>query len=99
MRIIYLLLIICTLSGCAGIPATILQTVSAADVVSGITTGKTAASSVMSEVTGQDCVIYRMFKRKKVCQDQDIEDLIDLGCHIYAWDEEDKVYCKKETTK
>jgi hypothetical protein len=53
----------------------------------------------MSEVTGQDCEIYRMFKGKKVCQDQDIEDLIDLGCDTYAWDEENKVYCKKETTK
>ena len=99
MRIIYLFLIICTLSGCAGIPAIVLQAVSAADVVSGITTGKTAASSVMSEVKGQDCVIYRMFKGKKVCQDQGIEDLIDLGCDIYAWDEENKVYCKKENTK
>ena len=32
MRIIYLFLILCTLSGCAGIPAIAVQAISAADI-------------------------------------------------------------------
>ena len=97
MRIIYLFLILCTLSGCAGIPAIAVQAISAADVVSGITTGKTAASNVMSGVTGKDCQIFHLFKGKKVCKDKTVDELLEMQCEIYAWDEENKPYCKKSS--
>ena len=96
MRITYLLLCLVFLSGCTG---SVLTAIAAADIVSGITTGKTAASNVMSEVTGKDCQIFHFFKGKKVCQGKSVKELMDMGCDIYCWVDDDEPYCKRETTK
>ena len=74
----------------------ISSVLSGADVVSQLTTGKGAIDNAVSTVTEKDCAVFRLFKGKKICQDEDVEALIDMGCEIYAWDENDKPFCKKE---
>jgi len=73
-----------------------MSILSTADVASQLTTGKGAIDNAVSTVTEKDCAVFRLFKGKKICQDEDVEALIDMGCEIYAWDDNDKPYCKKE---
>ena len=73
-----------------------MSILSTAAVASPLTTGKGAIDNAVSTVTEKDCAVFRLFKGKKICQDEDVEALIDMGCEIYAWDENDKPFCKKE---
>ena len=67
MRITYLLLCLVLLSGCT---STLLTAISAADIVSGITTGKTSTDNAVSAAIGKDCVLHRFFKSEKICTDK-----------------------------
>lgn len=73
----------------------VMSILSGADIVSQLTTGKNTVDNVVSKVSGKDCAVFRMFKGKKVCRKEETESLLDMDCDIYAWDKNDKPYCKK----
>ena len=94
----YITALVCifALSGCASSTLMGLSSVlSGADVVSQVTTGKGAIDNAVSIGMDQDCRVFRMFKGKQVCRDKEAEMLLDMGCEVYAWDENDKPFCKK----
>ena len=106
MRIIILPIIVIIISlsvgGCASSAITAMMSVlSGADVVSQVTTGKGAIDNAVSLGMQKDCAVFRLFKGKKVCHDKEKElikeaiRLINMDCEIYAWDANDKPYCKK----
>tara|TARA_B100001564_G_scaffold359798_2_gene383052 strand:- start:172 stop:474 length:303 start_codon:yes stop_codon:yes gene_type:complete len=96
MRILVPFFCIILLSGCSGAGLVALQALSAADVASGITTGKTVASNALSVATGKDCKIFHLFKGKNVCEDTLVNHLIDMNCEIYSWDDDNVPYCRED---
>jgi len=96
---VYITAIVCifALSGCASSTLMGISSIlSGADVVSQLTTGKGAVDNAVSIGMDKDCAVFRMFKGKRICRDKEVEDLIDMGCEVYAWDEDDKPFCKNE---
>jgi hypothetical protein len=96
MRIILPLFCLIMLSGCTGVGAIVLQAVSAADLVSGVTTDKSITDNVISEATGKDCKVFRVFKDRKICRGKEIRKLIDMDCRTYYWDEHDEPHCRED---
>ncbi len=96
MRIILPLFCLIMLSGCTGVGAIVLQAVSAADLVSGVTTDKSITDNVISEATGKDCKVFRVFKDRKICRKKEIQKLLDMNCRSYYWDEHDEPHCRED---
>ena len=89
MRITYLLLCLVLLSGCT---STLLTAISAADIVSGITTGKTSTDNAVSAAIGKDCVLHRFFKSEKICTDKLLDKMEKMPCDNWKFTEEDEPY-------
>ena len=91
MRITYLLLCLVLLSGCT---STLLTAISAADIVSGITTGKTSTDNAVSAAIRKDCALHRFFKSEKICTDKLLDKMEKMPCDNWKFTEEDEPYCE-----
>jgi hypothetical protein len=52
---------------------------------------------LLSEITKKDCRFLNMVEGKKICQDKLVDEMMEMNCKIYVWENSEEYHCEEES--